>query len=32
MPRLIWLAGREGMQPDLVERLYRAYFVKGEDI
>jgi 2-hydroxychromene-2-carboxylate isomerase len=32
MPRLIWLAGREGMQPDLVERLYRAYFVNGEDI
>jgi predicted DsbA family dithiol-disulfide isomerase len=29
---LIWLAGREGMPPDLVERLYHAYFVNGEDL
>lgn len=30
--RLIWLAGREGMQDDLVERLFRAYFHEGKNI
>jgi predicted DsbA family dithiol-disulfide isomerase len=30
--RLIWLAGREGKQADVVERLYHAYFIEGQDI
>ncbi len=30
--RLILLAGREGKQADVVERLYHAYFVDGQDI
>jgi len=30
--RLIWLAGREGKQDELVEALFRAYFTEGRDI
>ncbi|HKJ62823.1 MAG TPA: DsbA family oxidoreductase, partial [Hyphomicrobiales bacterium] len=30
--RLIWLAGREGKQDDLVEHLFRAYFHDGKNI
>ena len=30
--RLIWLAGREGIQDAVVERLFRAYFIEGRDI
>jgi predicted DsbA family dithiol-disulfide isomerase len=30
--RLIWLAGREGKQDDLVEYLFRAYFHDGRNI
>lgn len=30
--RLIWLAGREGKQDDLVEYLFRAYFHEGKNI
>lgn len=30
--RLIWLAGREGIQDDLVEALFQSYFTQGEDI
>lgn len=30
--RLIWLAGREGVQDAVVERLFRAYFMEGRDI
>lgn len=30
--RLIWLAGREGKQDDLVENLFRAYFHEGRNI
>ena len=30
--RLIWLAGREGKQDDLVEHLFRAYFHEGRNI
>ena len=30
--RLIWLAGREGSQDTVVERLFRAYFSEGSDI
>lgn len=29
---LIWMAGREGMQDAVVEALFIAYFVKGQDI
>ena len=29
--RLIWLAGREGVQDAVVERLFRAYFIDAED-
>ena len=30
--RLIWLAGREGMQDAVVEALFVAYFTQGRDI
>lgn len=30
--RLIWLAGRHGKQDEVVEILFRQYFLKGEDI
>lgn len=30
--RLIWLAGRDGRQDEMVEALFRAYFVEGKDI
>jgi len=30
--RLIWLAGREGKQDEVVESLFQAYFLNGEDI
>lgn len=30
--RLIWLAGREGIQEALVEALFHSYFTQGEDI
>jgi predicted DsbA family dithiol-disulfide isomerase len=30
--RLIWLAEREGVQGEVVEALFRAYFVEGRDI
>jgi len=30
--RVIWLAGREGRQDAVVERLFDAYFVRGADI
>lgn len=30
--RLIWLAGRMGVQDAIVERLFRAYFSEGRDI
>jgi predicted DsbA family dithiol-disulfide isomerase len=30
--RLIWLAGREGVQDAVVERLFNAYFIEGQDI
>jgi predicted DsbA family dithiol-disulfide isomerase len=30
--RLIWLAGRDGLQNALVERLFHAYFIDGEDV
>jgi len=30
--RLIWLAGREGAQDAVVERLFRAYFLEGENV
>jgi predicted DsbA family dithiol-disulfide isomerase len=30
--RLIWLAGREGTQDEIVETLFRAYFTEGCDI
>jgi predicted DsbA family dithiol-disulfide isomerase len=30
--RLIWLAGREGLQDAVVESLFRAYFMEGRDI
>lgn len=30
--RLIWLAGREGRQDEVVDRLFRAYFTEGQDI
>jgi predicted DsbA family dithiol-disulfide isomerase len=30
--RLIWLAGREGVQDAVVERLFRAYFIDAEDV
>ncbi len=30
--RLIWLAGREGKQDEVVEDLFRAYFTEGRDI
>ena len=30
--RLIWLAGQEGKQDEVVEALFRAYFTKGRDI
>jgi predicted DsbA family dithiol-disulfide isomerase len=30
--RLIWLAGREGLQNDLVENLFRAYFIDAQDV
>jgi predicted DsbA family dithiol-disulfide isomerase len=30
--RLTWLAGREGLQNTLVERLFYAYFIDGEDV
>ena len=30
--RLIWLAGQEGKQDELVEALFRAYFTEGRDI
>jgi predicted DsbA family dithiol-disulfide isomerase len=30
--RLIWFAGREGLQNALMERLFQAYFIDGEDI
>jgi predicted DsbA family dithiol-disulfide isomerase len=30
--RLVWLAGREGVQDAVVEALFRAYFTEGRDI
>ena len=30
--RLIWLAGHDGQQDVLVENLFRAYFLEGEDV
>jgi predicted DsbA family dithiol-disulfide isomerase len=30
--RLIWLAGRESTQDAMVESLFRAYFIEGQDI
>ncbi|HXA05417.1 MAG TPA: DsbA family oxidoreductase [Bryobacteraceae bacterium] len=30
--RLIWLAGREGEQDAIVENLFRAYFIDGQDV
>ncbi len=30
--RLIWLAGEQGVQDAVVERLFRAYFLEGQDI
>jgi predicted DsbA family dithiol-disulfide isomerase len=30
--RLIWLAGKEGVQDGVVEALFRAYFVEGRDV
>jgi predicted DsbA family dithiol-disulfide isomerase len=30
--RLIWLAGREGVQNEIVEKLFRAYFIDAEDV
>lgn len=30
--RLIWLAEREGVQNEVVERLFTAYFVEGQDV
>src|SRR5262249_14801295 len=30
--RLIWLAGKEGVQDAVVESLFRAYFTEGRDI
>jgi len=30
--RLVWLAGRQGLQEALVESLFKAYFCDGEDI
>ena len=30
--RLIWLAGREGVQDAVVERLFRGYFIDAEDV
>jgi predicted DsbA family dithiol-disulfide isomerase len=30
--RLIWLAGRDGAQDAVVEQLFRAYFLEGEDL
>jgi predicted DsbA family dithiol-disulfide isomerase len=30
--RLIWLAGREGLQDAIVEKLFRAYFIDAEDV
>jgi predicted DsbA family dithiol-disulfide isomerase len=30
--RLIWLAGREGVQNEAVENLFRAYFIDAEDV
>jgi predicted DsbA family dithiol-disulfide isomerase len=30
--RLIWLAGREGVQNEIVENLFRAYFIDAEDV
>ena len=30
--RLIWLAGQEGKQDEIVEALFRAYFTEGRDI
>jgi predicted DsbA family dithiol-disulfide isomerase len=30
--RLIWLAGKEGKQVEVVEALFRAYFTEGRDV
>lgn len=30
--RLVWLAGREGIQDALVEALFQSYFTQGKDI
>ncbi len=30
--RLIWLAGKEGKQAEVVEALFRAYFIEGRDV
>jgi predicted DsbA family dithiol-disulfide isomerase len=30
--RLIWLAGRDGSQDAIVENLFRAYFIDGQDV
>jgi predicted DsbA family dithiol-disulfide isomerase len=30
--RLIWLAGRDGLQEGVVESLFRAYFIEGRDV
>jgi len=30
--RLIWLAGREGVQDAVVEKLFRAYFIDGQNV
>ena len=30
--RLVWLAGKEGVQGSVVERLFKSYFIEGMDI
>ena len=30
--RLVWFAGRSGLQPAMVERLFQAYFTEGKDV
>ena len=30
--RLIWFAGQEGVQDAVVERLFRSYFIDGQDV
>jgi predicted DsbA family dithiol-disulfide isomerase len=30
--RLVWFADRAGKQPEMVERLFQAYFIEGRDV